>query len=360
MGRAVGAVVVLVVTFVAGFLLGRTSAPETEEASVPTTADEQVSVSVPPGTEGQPSAPGSSSSLPAIPPPELDRDLEPVAAVAEAVAPAVVQIETSLGLGSGFVYDPAGLILTAAHVVQGGGELVEVRLADGRLFQGRVLGTNVGTDVAVVEIDPVDDLPVASLAVGEDLVVGQLAVAIGSPFGLDQTVTSGIVSAIDRPVPIANGYVQPMVQTDAAINTGNSGGALADIEGRVIGINDSIRTSSGGNQGIGFAIPIDIAVDVAEAIVSGEEYRPGYLGVSLADNTSNEPGALVATVEPGTAADAAGLEPGDRIVAVNGRAIRGRSELQAAIRSNQPGTEVELDIARGDDAVTLTATLGTP
>jgi len=189
---------------------------------------------------------------------------EPVAAVADAVAPTVVQIETTTGLGSGVIYDPDGLVLTAAHVVEGS-TAVTVRLADGTSRDGTVLGTDVDSDIGVVVIDGGGDgLPVAVLA-DSPPDVGDLAVAVGSPFALDQTVTSGIVSAVDRPAP-AGGPSVGTIQTDAPINPGNSGGPLADAEARVIGINTAIASMSGGNDGVGFAIPVEDFADVLDQV----------------------------------------------------------------------------------------------
>ena len=168
---------------------------------------------------------------------------EPAAAVAAAVGPAVVQLELQGGLGSGVIYDAEGYILTAAHVVQGASQ-INVRLANGIELAGTVVGAHVPTDVAVVKIPASPDLPVAALGLDVEPIVGQTAIALGSPFGLDQTVTAGIVSALNREV---NGV--GMIQTDAAINPGNSGGPLVDRNGRVIGINDAIRTLSGANDG---------------------------------------------------------------------------------------------------------------
>jgi S1-C subfamily serine protease len=289
-------------------------------------------------------------------PPALDESLEPVAAAAAAVKPAVVQLETNRGLGSGFIYDREGLILTAAHVVENARQ-VTVRLGDGTTKPGEVLGVDVNTDVAVVKIDPFPGMPLASLALEETPVVGQTAIAIGSPYGLDQTVTAGIVSAINRPVPVGNNVV-PMVQTDAAINTGNSGGALIDLEGRVIGINDQIRTSSGDNSGIGFAIPIGLAYDVAGRIVRGESLEFGYLGISRGNDTAfGSAGALVTRVEPGSPAERAGLRVGDVVIEIDGDAIRSFDELVAQIRARTPGDKVELTVRRNGEVSTVTATL---
>ncbi len=268
------------------------------------------------------------------------------------VSPAVVQIDVANGLGSGVYYDESGLILTAAHVV-GDSTDVRVRIADGRVVDGRVVGTHTPTDVAVVSIDPSVDVPVAELAVGVDLRVGQLAVAVGSPFGFEQTVTSGIVSAVDRDV---QGIT--MVQTDAAINPGNSGGPLVDAAGRVIGINDQIFTNSGGNEGVGFAISIDLAKIVADQLVAGAEVRLARLGVSTGSSPNGDGGAFIDEVLDGTAAELAGLQPGDRVVAVDGSAVRGSSDLRSAIITSRPGETVTLTVENESGSFDLEVTLG--
>ncbi len=280
-------------------------------------------------------------------PAETDR----VAAVAAAVAPSVVHLESDNGLGSGVIYDPAGLILTAAHVV-GDSKNIQVRLADGRIFNGRVVGTHALTDVAVVSIDAPTAFPVAELDYGGTHRVGELAVALGSPFGLDQTVTAGILSSIDRTV---NGV--PMVQTDAAINPGNSGGPLLDGNGRVIGINDVIFSFGGGNDGIGFAIAIDVAIVVADQIVAGDDVRLSVLGVSSIPSTTGEGGAIVRQILAGSPVDDAGLEVGDRIVTIDGEPVTDPSKLFASVVTRRPGSEVELEFIRGGQLMTARAVL---
>lgn len=282
---------------------------------------------------------------------------EPVAAVAEALAPSVVQLEISSGgLGSGVIYDAAGYILTAAHVVEGQSEVV-VRLSTGTTLDGEVLGADDYTDIAVVKVDR-DGLPAARLAVGRELEVGQLAVAIGSPFGLDQTVTSGIISAVHRPVPVVQlSTTRDMIQTDAPINPGNSGGALADRNGLVIGINDAIQTTSQGNQGVGFAVPIDIAAWVADKIVAGDEPIPAFLGVVGTTPTSGRPGALLTEVQNDTPAADAGLEKGDLITSFEGDPIQGMADLAARIRASEPGTEVSLTVRRDDEEFNIDVAL---
>lgn len=274
-----------------------------------------------------------------------------VALIAETVGPAVVQLDTNFGLGSGVIYDEAGYILTAAHVIEGA-RTVKVRLADGRLFDGEIVGAHVPTDIAVVKIDA-PNLPVAKLATGVDTRVGALAVALGSPFGLDQSVTAGIVSAVDREI---SGV--PMVQTDAAINPGNSGGPLVDGAGQVIGINDQIFTNSGGNEGIGFAVSIDLAKLVADQLVAGGDVELSFLGVSSTTSDVNRAGALVQEVVAGSAAELAGLEIGDLIIAVDGDRISSAADLRVNIINTVPGTEVTIDVLRNGAATTLTAVLG--
>jgi putative serine protease PepD len=302
------------------------------------------------------SASGSSPGTPvAVAPSQIRAGDEPVAAVAKALLPAVVQLETDQGLGSGVIYDKNGYILTAAHVVEGASQ-VTVRLADGTKLNGRVLGTDNGTDIGVVKVDR-NNLQPAALALKVALVPGQIAVAIGSPFGLEGSVTSGVVSSVNRSLPTQDGSVLEVLQTDAPINPGNSGGALADREGRVIGINDSIRSESGGNEGVGFAVPIDIAAASAARIVQGKSSASGYLGVSGTDPTLGRAGAMVNEVVNGGPADKAGLQVGDLVVSVNGKTVQGMDDLAAQIRLLEPGQKVQLGIVRDGKQQTITATL---
>jgi putative serine protease PepD len=192
---------------------------------------------------------------------------EPIADLAEALLPSVVQVERPGGVGSGFIYDESGLIFTAAHVVDGAIQ-VTVHLNDGRSVEGTVLGRDAAQDVAVISIEAEDLVP-APLSTGEEIRIGQTAVAVGSPFGLERTVTAGIISALDRSLEIGGRSIEGLIQTDAAINQGNSGGPLAATSGRVIGINIAIATASGGSNGVGFAVPIDRALSIAEDLVAG-------------------------------------------------------------------------------------------
>ena len=279
---------------------------------------------------------------------------EPAAAVAKALLPTVVEIRHDNGLGSGFVYDSNGYIMTAAHVVEGVDQ-VDVRLYDGTKLTGKVVGTDETSDVAVVKVDRTG-LKAAPLAIGKPVQVGQLAVAIGSPFGLNETVTAGIVSATDR--VLQDG--REVIQTDAPINPGNSGGLLADRQGRVIGINDAIRPgdNSDGNVGIGFAVPIDLAARSAAAIVQGKQVQTGYLGVSMGDSPSGQDGAVVQDVASGSPAAKAGLQVGDLVTAIDGKSVQSSAEMVAAIRDHKPGDKVSLTVNRGGNQTTISASLG--
>jgi len=318
----------------AGLAAGATAALDDDPAVVPQPAASEQAV----GRTVEPTAVADGADAAAV--------------AADRVAPAVVQIQTRTGVGSGVVYDEEGLVLTVAHVV-GSNRQVAVRTADGRIVEGEVLGTHEQTDIAVVRIDPDDVLAVADLADGEQALVGQLAVAVGSPFGFDQTVTSGIVSAVDRVVNQVS-----MIQTDAAINPGNSGGPLVDADGDVLGLNDVIFSQSGGNEGIGFAIHIDLARIVADQIVAGEDVRLALLGVSSGAAPAGAAGAQVAEVVEGSAADDAGIEVGDLIVGLDGEPIGDSGQLRARVVTRAPGDRVELEIERGGDRRTVEVTLG--
>lgn len=357
----------------AGALLGVLIAPDRS----PDTPAQQVS---PPTSTGPPAGSGpspgaggptGSGSAPADGGPggagPVDGRDEPVAAVAAVVAPSVVLVETRLGQGSGIIWDSDGRIVTNAHVVGSSNATVVVQLADGTRLEGEVLGADPRYDVALIAVDPLvagDALVPAVFASDDSVRVGQLAVAIGSPFGLQQTVTAGIVSAVNRAVPNelagADGNLVEMIQTDAPINRGNSGGALADRDGRVIGMNTAIRTdgSTAGNVGVGFAIPSGTVTLIAQRILDGEPLVYGYLGIRGENPAVGRPGAVVVEVVPGDPAAAAGLEPGDLVVAMDGVAVTSMSDLAARVRLAQPGTEVVLDVVRDDAEISLTVTLG--
>ena len=369
MGLVLVGLLALIGLAAGAFFFGRSVGTD-ENANVPVAAqaaDEQVvpapteipptpvpATPVPPTAVPEPeSATPNDSSLPVPPPVVPDDAEEPVAAVAQAVAPAVVLIQNDQGQGSGIIYDASGLILTNAHVV-GQATDVSVQLASGIRVPGTVLGADTNTDVAVVQIETDAEFGVAPLAPESTVEVGQLAVAIGSPFGLEQTVTSGIVSAKGRVV----GTVA-MIQTDAPINPGNSGGALADRQGRVIGMNTSIRTDgSGGNIGVGFAIPADTMLLVAERIIAGDSLEQGYLGVTGATPLLGQPGVVVQEVLPDTGAEAAGVLPDDLIIGFNGIEIRSMGDLAAAVRLQAPNATVAVELLRGGTPITVQVTLG--
>jgi putative serine protease PepD len=283
-----------------------------------------------------------------------------VAAVAKALGPSVVVIKTDQGLGSGVVYDDSGLIITNAHVV-GTATTVDVTLDAGQTIKGTVLGADTAVDIAVVKVKDATNLKAARLATTPPE-VGDLTVALGSPFGLERTVTAGIVSAVDRPVSNdesgnGSGGVVNMIQTDAPINPGNSGGALANRHAEVIGINSMIYSQSGDSAGIGFAIPIAKAKATADNIVNGGTVEHGMLGVSLGATADGQPGAVIGNVSSGSAADAAGLQQGDVITAVDGKAMKTGDDVAGAIGAKNAGDTVALTISRNGTTSTVTATL---
>lgn len=345
--RFLGFLIVAAALFAAGYGVATWQDSGAEDAAQPISTATTVAPS-PPSTV----TPPATTPAPEIVGPVDELAMEPIAAVASAVGPSVVQLQSSTGTGSGVIYDAAGYILTAAHVVEGN-QTVTVKLADGRIEDGTVLGTHDTSDVAVIKVDDIGGLPVATLALGIEPQVGQTAIALGFPFGLDQTVTAGIVSAVNRTV---NNVA--MVQTDAAINPGNSGGPLLDRTGRVIGINDVIFTQGGGNDGVGFAIAIDVAKVVADQIVAGEDPQLAFLGVSTIENTDGQGGASVQNVVEDSAAAASGLAVGDIIVSVDGEPVIDGSELRARIISKKPGTTVTIGVIRDGRELFLAATLG--
>ena len=291
---------------------------------------------------------------------------EPVVAVAEALSPSVVLVEVGaalgFGLGSGIVWDAEdGYIVTNQHVVAGTDSVI-IHLSDGTRLDGEVVGGSPGHDVAVVRVDPeAAELVAATFAPASSVRVGQLAVAIGSPLGLTGTVTAGIVSAVRIQVQGGSDPTSPvpveMIQTDAAINSGNSGGALADWQGRVIGMNTLIQTTTGGSIGLGFAVPSDTVELIASRIVNGESLELGYLGISGHAAEGEDLGVVVAEVLPGSPAEKAGLMAGDVIVSLESEPMWDIVELSAAIKLRQPGETVELTIRRGGDLFVATAVL---
>jgi serine protease Do len=262
--------------------------------------------------------------------------------------------------GSGFIISADGLILSNAHVVENATE-VTVKLSDRREFKAKVLGADKATDIAVLKIDT-KNLPVVRLGNSDQINVGDYVLAIGQPFGLEETATAGIVSATSRALP-GDGYV-PFIQTDAAVNPGNSGGPLFDSSGAVIGINSQIYSNSGGYMGVSFAIPINLVKQVQEQLVKTGKVAHGRLGVhiqavdqSLADSFGLDApaGALVSSVEPGSAAADAGLKPGDVILDYNGAPVKDSAALSMRVNTTAPGEKATLSVWREGRKMTLTA-----
>lgn len=307
--------------------------------------------------------------------------------VAEAIRPSVVSISTrqinarssyrdffgmpsqpeaASGMGSGVIVRPDGYILTNNHVIEGADEL-NVELADGRKARGEIVGTDPQTDLAVIKID-LPSLMAAPIGNSDEIQVGDWVVAIGSPFGLDQTVTSGIISGKNRRQGIiadGNG-LEDFLQTDAAINPGNSGGPLVNLRGELIGINTAILSRSGASAGIGFAIPVSIAEPVLASIVETGEVRRGFLGAQVVDVTPATAeaydlkvnrGALIGGVLEGNPAARAGLQPGDVVTKIDGKPCRGGSQLVNTVAVRRPGTSVELEVNRDGEILQLTVSL---
>ncbi len=323
--------------------------------------------------------------------------------VAAKVLPSVVKInvtgQNESGSGSGIILNAAGDILTNNHVaaVAGKGGSITVNFNNGDTARATIVGTDPVTDLAVVKVSGVSGLTPAIFGKSADLKVGQSVVAVGSPYGLNATVTSGIVSALNRPVSVqessqpqqdqsnpfnfnpfgGQGQQQqqstpsagasttyPAIQTDAAINPGNSGGALVDLAGQVVGINSSIYSTTSGSEagsiGLGFAIPIDEAMPIVKQILAGETPTHARMGVTVQDLSGNslQQGAKIHTVEAGAAAAKAGLKPGDVITKVGDQVVDGADSLVATVRGQRPGKQVQITYIRGNQTKTVEVTLG--
>ena len=267
------------------------------------------------------------------------------------------------GQGSGFIVQPDGVVLTNAHVVREARE-VTVKLTDRREFQAKVLGLDPATDIAVLRIDA-KDLPTVKLGKPEAARVGDWVLAIGSPFGFENSVSAGIISAKGRSLPGETSV--PFLQTDVAVNPGNSGGPLFNLQGEVIGINSAIYSRTGGYMGLAFAIPIDVARNVEEQLLKTGKVQRGRLGIGIQEVSASlarsfgldrPMGALVSTVESGGPAEKAGLQPGDVILAFNGKKIETSSELPPVVAQTKPGTKSEMEIWRGGKKQTLGVAVG--
>ena len=311
---------------------------------------------------------------------------EPVAQVAAAVGPSVVQVNVEVsqqtplgtqqgeGLGSGVVYREDGYIITNDHVVRGASD-VEVAFADGSTEPAEIVGADPNSEIAVLRVNR-NDLPAATFETERAPIVGQLAVAIGSPAGFEATVTSGIVSAVGRDFPPeltrgdtnASQALSDLIQTDAAISPGNSGGALVNRDGNIIGVNVAyLPPADTGAVNLGFAIPSDTAVSVADQLIETGEVTTPYLGVGTADlspeiaeqlDISVDSGALVRTVEPGSGAAAAGVREDDVITALEDAEVASYGDLFGALRDYEPGDTVGLTIVRNGNERTVDVTLG--
>jgi len=342
-----------------------------------------VEVTPQPVSVGQAAEPAAPAPAPAV-----DVEEQLVIDVYATVGPAVVCITApqrfGTCIGSGFIIDGEGHIVTNNHVAVAADELL-VTLADERTVAAEVVGTDPGTDLAVLDIDvPADELAIAQLGDSATLQVGQRAIAIGNPFGLERTITTGVVSSLGRTMSRDDSDFQiaELIQTDAAINPGNSGGPLLDSQGRVIGVNSAIFSTTGTNSGVGFAIPVDMVKKVVPELIDNGSYRHPWLGITGASITPEvveaadlpvENGVLISTVEPGSPADDAGLRGGTRQVVVSGLPITTGGDIIVAIdgvqvkrfddvvnylaSSTSVGDQVTLTIIRGGDELAIDVTL---
>jgi putative serine protease PepD len=260
--------------------------------------------------------------------------------------------------GTGFMYDTKGDIVTNDHVISGSSS-VSVKLSDGSTYKATVVGSDPSTDLAVLHIDaPASKLVPLALADSSKVAIGDGVVAIGNPFGLDGSVTSGIVSALNREIAAPdNTPIEGAIQTDAAINHGNSGGPLLDLQGKVIGITSQIQSDSGGNDGVGFAVPSDTVASIVSQLISTGKAQHALLGVSV-QTASSGGGVTVGTVSSGSAADSAGIKAGDVITGVDGTTVTTAEKLRAIIAAHKPGDKITLTFKRDGASKTVTATLG--
>jgi putative serine protease PepD len=314
------------------------------------------------GSNGlQTTSSGTKNSAPIV-------DRSSLASIAAAIEPDVVVIQTSDGEGSGVVTSADGYIVTNNHVVDGS-TTVKVTFNSGKVMQGKVVGADPKTDIAVVKVSGVSDLSFAAWGDSDGVQVGDTVLAIGSPLGLQGSVTAGIISALHRTITVGGDQqsqfrqatptttIGDAIQTDAPINPGNSGGALVDTNGKVIGINSAIATSgSQGNIGVGFAIPANKAKTVAQALINGGKVSHPFLGVSVVDGQNG--GAQVQSVQSGGPAAKAGLQVGDVVTKVGNRAIASADDLVGAIQASSVGSTLSLTIDRNGATQTVNVTVG--
>jgi putative serine protease PepD len=295
-----------------------------------------------------------------------------VGQVAKAATPSVVEIDaTTAGSpspfpngssagqsaeGTGFVYDTKGDIATNEHVIDGA-STISVKFSDSSTYKATVVGSDASTDIAVIHVDaPAAKLKPLVLGDSSKAAVGDGVIAIGNPFGLDDTVTSGIVSAVDREITAPDGTpIEGAIQTDAAINHGNSGGPLLDLQGKVIGITSQIQSDSGGNDGVGFAVPSNMVQSIADQLISTGKAQHALLGVNVKTAAN---GVAVADVQSGSAAADAGFKAGDVITAVGGTTVTTAEQLRAIIASHEPGDKLTLKVLRSGSEKTFSVTLG--
>ncbi len=338
-GGAVSAVIVSAVLLGSGLVGGDDNSSDNANATVPTALP-----AAPKGAAASPPANGS------------------VGAIYAAASRGVVSIQSSDGTGTGFVVDNDGTIITNSHVV-GNDKKVKVRFGDsGRPLDADVMGSDPSVDIAVIHVDPATagKLYPLALADSDQVKVGDTAIAIGNPLGLDRTATSGIVSGLGREIRAPNGFqIDKVIQTDAPINPGNSGGPLLDSRGRVIGVNSQIATSGAGtgNIGIGFAVPANTVRSVVPQLKAGQGVMHAYLGVSTAPVAAAN-GAEIGSVNGNSPAQRAGAEIGDVVIEVDGQKISQPEDIATAIADNKPGDRITMTVRRNGQERTLTVTLG--
>jgi len=317
-------------------------------------------------------APSSSTSAAAPSPPTAntnsnddDKGSAPadISELYKRVSPGVVFIQAGqTGTGSGFVLDDEGHIVTNDHVVEGSNQFQVVIGGNPDPIPARLMGQDPSSDLAVLKVDPgavKGGLKPLELGDSTALEPGDQTIAIGSPFGLEGTVTSGIVSSLGRTITAPNNFpIADAIQTDAAINPGNSGGPLLDGNGRVIGVNSQIKSGSGSNSGVGFAVPVSTVKFVVPQIENGGKVKRAYLGIRNGD-TSDLSGALVGGVVAGGPAEKAGVRNGDKITQIDDRRITGSDDVSAAVAAREPGEQAKVTVERGGDRRTLTVDLGT-